>query len=61
MCAAHKENKVPEFFPLRTKLFMQNVKYGTILETEKNEIDIGDSPISNRCQNNVVGFAKMLT
>ena len=46
MCAAHKENKVPEFFPLRTKLFMQNVKYGTILETEKNKIDIGDSPIN---------------
>ena len=45
MCAAHKENKVPEFFPLRTKLFMQNVKDGTILETEKNKIDIGDSPL----------------
>ena len=25
---------------------MQNVKYGTILETEKNKIDIGDSPIN---------------
>ena len=24
---------------------MQNVKYGTILETEKNKIDIGDSPM----------------
>ena len=45
MCAAHKENKVSDFFPLRNKLFMQNVKYGTILETEKNKIDIGASPM----------------
>ena len=35
MCAAYKENKVPDFFPLSIKLFMQNLKYGTILETEK--------------------------
>ena len=45
MCAAYIENKVPGFFPLRNKLFMQNVKYSTILETEKNKIDIGDSPM----------------
>ena len=25
---------------------MQNVKFGTILETEKNKIDTGDSPLS---------------
>ena len=46
MCAAYKENKAPDFFPLRNKLFMQNVKYGTILETEKNKMDTGDSPLS---------------
>ena len=45
MCAVYKENKVPDFFPLSIKLFMQNLKYGTILETEK-KIDIGDSPIN---------------
>jgi len=44
MCAAHKENKAPDFFPLRNKLFMPNMKNGTILDTEKNKIDLGDSP-----------------
>ena len=48
MCAAHKENKAPDFFPLRNKLFMPNMKNGTILDTEKNEIDFGDSPV---CKN----------
>ena len=45
MCAAHKENKAPDFFPLRNKLFMPNMKNGTILDTEKNKIDLGDSPL----------------
>ena len=45
MCAAHKENKAPDFFPLRNKLFMPNMKNGTILDTEKNKIDLGDSPV----------------
>ena len=35
MCAAHKKNKAPDFFPLRNKLFMPNMKNGTILDTEK--------------------------
>ena len=48
MRAAHKEYNVPDFFPLRNKLFMQNVKCSAILETEKNEIDIGASAISNQ-------------
>ena len=46
MYAAHKENKVSDFFPLRNKLFMPNMKNGTILDTEKNKIDLGDSPPS---------------
>ena len=43
MCAAHREDIAPDFFPLRNKLFMPNMKNGTILYTEKNKIEVGRS------------------